>query len=75
MLLWFMDRVCPENNFKTIISMIKLLCKTVAQTEAKTVISISNIYFLLLIYKDYTNFIMGDKSTFLVDQHTHITQF
>lgn len=64
MLLWLVDRVCPENNFKTIILMIKLLCKTVAQTEAKTVISISNICFFLLTYKDDTNFIMGDKSAF-----------
>lgn len=64
MLLWLVDRAVPENDFKTVILVIKLLCKIEAQTEAKTVISISQIHVFLLTYKDDPDFIRGNASAF-----------
>lgn len=51
MLFWLLDIVCPENDLNTVILKIKLLFKTIAQTEAKTEISITNIHFFLLTTK------------------------
>lgn len=54
MLPWLLERAIADDDFNTVMLIIKLICKNETQTEAKIVIFISNFKFFHFTYKDKT---------------------